>query len=138
MQPRQLTDQLSVATQISASDMPAIVALGFRSIVNDRPDGEEPGQPRNAELELAAQRAGLEWRYIPVISGAFRDEEIEGFASALRELPGPVLAFCRSGTRCSALWALQSDDPVEHVLATTQAAGCDISMLRPRLEAGRR
>lgn len=138
MQARQLTEQLSVAPQIDAADIPAIVAQGFRSIVNNRPDHEQPGQPDNAALAEAAQQAGLEWRHIPVASGGFKDDQVHDFAEALAQLPGPVLAFCRSGTRCSVLWALQADGAVDDVLATTQAAGYDLSMLRPQLEAGRR
>jgi uncharacterized protein (TIGR01244 family) len=138
VQTRQLTDQLSVAPQINLADISAIAAQGFRSIVNNRPDHEEPGQPTNAELAAAAQQAGLDWRYIPVVSGSFSDDKVRGFSDALSQLPGPVLAFCRSGTRSSVLWALQADGPVDDVLATTQAAGYDLSMLRPQLEAGRR
>jgi sulfide:quinone oxidoreductase len=138
MQPRQLTEQLSVAPQIAAADMPAIVAQGFRSVVNNRPDGEEPGQPDNAALEAAALAAGLEWRHIPVVSGKVNDDQVRSFSEALAQLPGPVLAFCRSGTRCSALWALSSDDTVDNILATTEAAGYDLSILRGWLEMSRR
>lgn len=138
MQPRQLTEQLSVAPQIAAADMPAIVAQGFRSVVNNRPDGEEPGQPDNAALEAAAHAAGLEWRHIPVVSGKVNDDQVRSFSEALAQLPGPVLAFCRSGTRCSALWALSSDDTVDNILATTEAAGYDLSILRGWLEMSRR
>ncbi len=135
---RQLTDQLSVAAQIHLEDLPAIAAQGFRSVVNNRPDHEEPGQPDNDGLAEAARQAGLDWMHIPVVSGSFSDDKVRGFADALRQLPGPVLAFCRSGTRCSALWALQAEGPVDGILATTEAAGYDLSMLRPWLEAGRR
>ena len=138
MQPRQLTEQLSVAPQIVAADMPAIVAQGFRSVVNNRPDDEEPGQPDNAALEAAAHAAGLEWRHIPVVSGKVNDDQVRSFSEALAQLPGPVLAFCRSGTRCSALWALSSDDTVDNILATTEAAGYDLSILRGWLEMSRR
>jgi uncharacterized protein (TIGR01244 family) len=134
MQVHQLTDQLSVAAQLDVDDIPAIASRGYRSIVNNRPDDEAPGQPANAELEAAATHAGLGWRHIPVVSGQLADEQVRRFAEALSELPGPVLAFCRSGTRCSALWALQAEGPVDAILATTRAAGYDLSMLRPLLE----
>ena len=138
MQAHRLTDQLSVAAQIHADDIATIAHRGFRSIVNNRPDAEAPGQPGNAELELAAQQAGLGWRYLPVLSGQFTQAQVQSFAEALDELPGPVLAFCRSGTRCSALWALQADGAVDDILATTRAAGYDLSMLRSWLERGDR
>jgi len=134
MQAHPLTDQLSVAAQISADDMATIAAQGFRSIVNNRPDDEAPGQPANAELEAAARQAGLEWRHIPVVSGKVNDEQVRSFAEALGQLPGPVLAFCRSGTRCSVLWALQAEGTADTILATTEAAGYELSMLRPWFE----
>ncbi len=134
MQIHALTDKLSVAAQIEVDDIVALAARGFRSIVNNRPDDEAPGQPGNAELEAAAQRAGLQWRYLPVISGQFTQAQVAAFSEALDDLPGPVLAFCRSGTRCSALWALQAEGSPDAVLATARDAGYDLSMLRPRLE----
>lgn len=134
MQAHQLTDQLSVTAQISVDDIAAISAQGFRSIVNNRPDDEAPGQPANAELEAAAKQAGLGWRHIPVVSGKVNDDEVRSFAEALQRLPGPVLAFCRSGTRCSVLWALQAEGTADSILATTEAAGYELSILRPWFE----
>jgi sulfide:quinone oxidoreductase len=134
MEIHQFTDQFSVAPQISGDDIPAIAARGFRSIVNNRPDDEAPGQPANAELEAAARQAGLEWQHIPVVAGKVNDEQLRSFAEALGQLPGPVLAFCRSGTRCSALWVMQAEGTADTILATTRAAGYDMSMLRPWLE----
>lgn len=134
MQIHPLVEQLSVSPQIEAVDMPALAARGFRSIICNRPDHEEPGQPDCRELEQAAQQAGLSWRHIPVTPGQYTEEQVRSFAAALQELPGPVLAFCRSGTRCSALWALQADGSVDAILDTTRAAGYDLSMLRPYLE----
>ncbi|TAL93412.1 MAG: TIGR01244 family phosphatase [Rhodanobacter sp.] len=132
-----LNERLSVAPQIEVADIAILVAQGFRSIINNRPDDEDPGQPGNAELEAAAAQAGLGWRHIPVLSGQFTEAQVCSFAGALDELPGPVLAYCRSGTRCCALWALQAEDSVEAVLATTRAAGYDLSMLRPWLQRNR-
>ncbi len=134
MQIHPLNKQLSVAPQIDAADVVALAARGFRSIINNRPDDEEPGQPANGELEQAAQQAGMSWRHIPVISGQFTEEQVRSFAAAMKELPGPVLAFCRSGTRCSALWALQAEGSADAILATARAAGYDLSMLRSWLE----
>ena len=134
MQAHQLTGQLSVAAQLSVDDISVIAAQGFRSIVNNRPDDEAAGQPANAELKAAAEQAGLSWRHMPVVSGQFTEEQVRSFAGALNELPGPVLAFCRSGTRCSALWALQAEGSVDAILATTRAAGYDLEMLRSWLE----
>lgn len=137
LQIHRLTEQLSVAPQIDVADLATLAARGFRSIINNRPDHEAPGQPGNAELEAAAQQAGLGWRHVPVLSGQFTEAQVRDFAEALDELPGPVLAYCRSGTRCCALWALQAEGPVEEVLATTRAAGYDLSMLRLWLQRNR-
>src|SRR3954468_8339579 len=89
--------------QIVPDDMPAIAAHGIRLIVNNRPDGEEPGQPASAEIEAAARAAGLGYRHIP-IAGGFPSAQVEAMAEALED--GPVLAFCRTGTRSTYLWAL--------------------------------
>lgn len=133
MQIHPLTEQLSVAAQIDVDDIAALAARGFRSIVNNRPDGEELGQPDNATLRAAAQAAGLAWRHIPVVGMPIDGATVHEFGEALQELPGPLLAFCRSGTRSSALWALQAPGTADDILATARAAGYDLSMLRPWL-----
>ncbi len=127
-----LNEQLSVAPQIDATDIAVLAAQGFRSIINNRPDGEEPGQPGNAALDAAARQAGLEWRYIP-IAGMPGQAQMQAFANALRELPPPVLAFCRSGNRSSMLWALQAEGTADSIVETARAAGYDLSQLRPWL-----
>ncbi|GGY30353.1 hypothetical protein GCM10008098_24800 [Rhodanobacter panaciterrae] len=136
MQIHPLTDQLSVATQIDTDDIAALAAQGFRSIINNRPDGEIDGQPTGAELEAVARRAGLEYRHVPVISGQLQEAQVQAFAAALKELPEPVLAFCRTGTRSTTLWALQAEGPVDAILETARAAGYDLTAWRSRLSAG--
>jgi sulfide:quinone oxidoreductase len=102
----QINDALSVAAQITAADMAAITDAGFRSVICNRPDGESADQPTYAEIEAAAKAAGLDMRYIPVQSGFVRDKDALAFGAALRDLPKPVLAYCRSGARSSMLWSL--------------------------------
>jgi len=94
-----------VAGQIFPEDITAIAALGVTMIVNNRPDGEEPGQPLNAEIEAAAQAAGLNYRYIPV-AGGFPSGQVAAMAAAIDETDGKLLAFCRSGARSAHLWTL--------------------------------
>lgn len=130
-----LTDALSVAPQIEPGDLVEAAARGFRSVINNRPDGEQDGQPAAASIEAAARQAGLAYRHIPVVSGQLQDAQVHTFASALKTLPGPVLAFCRTGTRCASLWALQADGDADAVLAIARAAGYDLSALRPRMGA---
>ena len=133
---KRLTDTLSVAPQISESDLAALAAQGFRSVINNRPDGEAGDQPASAVLAAAAARAGLAYRDIPVISGQLQDTQVAAFGKALAELPAPVLAFCRTGTRSTTLWALDAvcARPVAEVVQTAAEAGYDLAALRPRLE----
>ena len=106
MQIRTLNGQFSVSSQIDAGDIAEIVRLGFRSLICNRPDGEEADQPSFAEIEAAATAAGIEARYIPVSAGSMHDAHAEAFGRTLLELPGPVLAYCRTGTRSSVLWSM--------------------------------
>jgi uncharacterized protein (TIGR01244 family) len=104
---KQLTPDYAVAPQISAADVPQIAAAGFKSIICNRPDAEHPGEASTAdEVKAAAGKAGLEFRYIPVISGQMTQEDVEDQAAALKDLPAPVFAYCRSGTRCTNLYGL--------------------------------
>lgn len=132
---RRIDDGVAVTPQIAAADIPAIAEAGFRAIICNRPDGEERGQPAFDEVRAAAAEAGIEIRFQPVMSGAVTDADADAFAANLGDLPGPVLAYCRSGTRCAALWALarSRDLPVEQVLEATRRAGYEMAGLAPRL-----
>jgi uncharacterized protein (TIGR01244 family) len=126
---RRLDDAVSVAGQIEPDDVATLAALGFGAIINNRPDEEEPDQPRSAEIEAAARAAGLDYRFIPV-GGGFSEPQVEATAEALQEAHGPVLAFCRSGTRSTYLWALARSrlgDEADSLVGTAAAAGYDIS-----------
>src|SRR5690606_16394754 len=105
MEYRQISENYAVTGQIAPEDAGAIKAAGFKSVICNRPDNEQPGQPSHDEIRAAVEAAGLSFRYIPVISGQMRQDNVEDQAKALRELEGPVLAFCRSGTRCTNLFA---------------------------------
>ena len=101
-----LTPAFGVAGQLQAADIAVLAMQGWRSLVCNRPDGEAADQPVSAELAQAAAAHGLAWRHLPVVSGSWRDADVAAFAEALRTLPAPLLAFCRSGTRSIHLWAL--------------------------------
>jgi sulfide:quinone oxidoreductase len=101
---RKLSDHFAVCSQVSPQDMQAIASAGFRSIICNRPDGEEWGQPAFAELEAAAKLAGLETAFLPVSPSGISVEQPEKLATLLKELPHPILAFCRSGARSAGLW----------------------------------
>lgn len=100
-----LTPDFSVAPQLQPEDMQALADAGFKSVIINRPDGEGgPDQPPAADVLKAADEAGLQARYQPVDSGAITPEDVQQFAGLLHELPAPVLAFCRSGGRCTRLF----------------------------------
>jgi uncharacterized protein (TIGR01244 family) len=105
MQYRKIDDNYTVAGQIQPADVAAIKAAGFRSIIGNRPDTEDGAVP-HGEIEQAARAAGLGFRFIPVVSGAITQKNVEDQAKALDELEGPVFAYCRSGARCTNLYGL--------------------------------
>jgi sulfide:quinone oxidoreductase len=107
MQPRKLTDGLSITSQITVADVATIKAAGFNSIICNRPDGEAFfGQPSFREIEVAATAAGLSVRYQPIHPGRMGESDAAAFAASLRDMPAPVLAYCRTGARSGALWSM--------------------------------
>jgi uncharacterized protein (TIGR01244 family) len=102
---RKVTEGFSVAPQIALEDVPALKAQGFVRLINNRPDGEVPGQPSSAEMEAAARAAGLDYVHIPVV-GRPTAEQAAATREAAEAAAGPVLAFCRSGTRSITAWSL--------------------------------
>ncbi|WP_449427089.1 TIGR01244 family sulfur transferase [Rhodanobacter umsongensis] len=138
MQIHRLTEQFSVAAQISPDDIAGLVAAGFRSLINNRPDGEAQDQPASALLADVAAAHGVAYRYLPVVSGQLCDQDAVDFSTALRSMPPPVLAFCRSGTRSCSLWVLQAGGEADAVLDTARRAGYDLQSLRPKMLRGGR
>jgi sulfide:quinone oxidoreductase len=138
-----LTPTLSVSAQPYAADVAAAARAGFRGLISNRPDGEEPGQPTAAEMRALAAAHGMGFAHVPVVPGQIGDEDVALMADALVRLDGPVLAFCRTGTRAAMLWALNEAGreagreagarPVGEIIETAAAAGYDLSALRPRL-----
>ena len=106
MEYREISDNYAVSGQILPEDIAAVKAAGFKSIICNRPDNEQPGQPAADSVKQAAEAAGLEFRYIPVVSGQITEENVADQAAALEGLKGPVFAYCRSGARCTNLYAL--------------------------------
>ena len=135
---RKIDDLVSVSPQIAPEDVADIAAAGFVGIVNNRPDGEDAGQPEGAAVRAAAEAAGLAYTEIPVTQAGFSHPQIDAMVQALDSAGGPVLAYCRSGTRSCNLWALvqakQGRDP-DVLIAKGREAGYDLNGLRPLLEA---
>lgn len=131
-----LTDTLHVASQLEQTDIATLAKEGIKSLISNRPDNEDPGQPSFAAIAADAQRHGMVARHIPVIAGtAPTSEQITAFAQALAELPTPIMAFCRSGTRSTTIWALASAGkiPVATLIDTAKRAGYDLSRLENEL-----
>jgi len=100
-----LTENFSVSPQLSPEDVAAVAAAGYKSLIINRPDYEEgPAQPTSTDVMAAARAAGLAVEYQPVVSGAMTPNDVRTFAALLERLPAPVLAYCRSGTRCTKLF----------------------------------
>ncbi|HUO22251.1 MAG TPA: TIGR01244 family sulfur transferase [Caulobacteraceae bacterium] len=102
---RKVTDEFSVAPQIDLADIPRAAAAGFKLLINNRPDGESPGQPPSAEVEAAARAAGMDYAYVPV-AGMPTSAAVHVEMTLLAEAEGPALAFCRSGNRSIVTWAI--------------------------------
>jgi len=132
----QLAPDIAVAPQLVEADFADIAARGFRSVVNNRPEGETPDQLPNAQAEAAAHRHGLEFRYQPVRNINVTDDDVvETFARLMENLPGPILFYCRTGTRCTILWtqAAAGRLGVDETLAVAHNAGYDLDFLRDTL-----
>ena len=132
---RRIDDSMLLAGQLWPEDIAAAAGQGVAMIVNNRPDGEQPGQPASAEIEAAATAAGIGYRYIPV-GYSFSRAQVAAMADALAAARGPVLAFCAAGTRSAFLWALaraQAGDDPDAIIAKASAAGFDLEPLRDHL-----
>lgn len=135
---RQLSDQVLASPQITPSNLAEAARLGVTLVINNRPDGEAPDQPAGADIEQAARAAGLDYLAIPIGHAGFALPQVEAMQHALATADGKVLAFCRSGTRSTFLWALaQAHTGVspEAIAQAASAAGYDVSPIVPMLQA---
>src|SRR5260370_38106717 len=130
MQSTQINEFLSVAGQISKADIAEIAKAGFATIINHRPDDEEPGQLGHGEAEAEAKKRGLDYRYQPVTTGSITRAQVAEFEKMLLRSPQPILAHCRSGTRCYLMWAatrvLFSDESELKLGAEAAVTGYDL------------
>ena len=136
---RRIDDRVCVAGQIRPEDIEVLKAGGVTMIVNNRPDGEEPGQPPSAEVEAAARAAGLDYRHIPV-AGGLSEGQVQAMTEALEAAEGQVVAFCKSGTRSAYLWALargQAGEAPEELMQKAVAAGYDLTPIARYLASPR-
>ncbi|EAV43442.1 hypothetical protein SIAM614_02156 [Stappia aggregata IAM 12614] len=135
-----INSQISVAPQVKPEDMADFAQQGFRSVICNRPDGEGADQPSFEEIEAAAQKLGLEARYLPIVAGKVGDEDAEEFGRLMESLPKPILAYCRTGTRSATLWSLSQAEklPLSDILTKTKAAGYDMAGVVRRIANGGR
>lgn len=133
---RKLDDSISVAGQIAPEDIAEAARQGFAFLINNRPDGEAPGQPTSAEMKAAADAAGLGYAAIPITHAGFSEDQVAAMGEALGRANGPVLAFCRSGTRSTMVWALaraRAGDGADELAAKAAQAGYDLTPIRAML-----
>lgn len=138
MEIKSLTTDLSVSGQIMPNDMQAIKDAGFKSIICNRPDGEGADQPTCEEIAKAASKLGIQMGYLPIIAGKVTDDDATAFDKLLSEQPGPILAYCRTGTRSTTLWSLcqSGQRSLADILAATKAAGYDMGGVVRRIVNG--
>ena len=138
MEIKTINAEISVAPQITPDEVQQLADQGFRALICNRPDGEAADQPNFSEIEAAAKKAGLEIRNLPVVSGKVSDQDAADFGAAMQELPRPILAYCRTGTRSATLWSLSQANrmSVADILAATKAAGYDMGGVVRRIANG--
>jgi uncharacterized protein (TIGR01244 family) len=118
---RKVTETFAVSPQISVADIALAAAQGFTLVINNRPDGEAPGQPTSVEIEAAARAAGMDYLYVPVTGGP-RPDQVEVVRAAVAGAE-KTLAYCRSGTRSIYTWALGQAGAVDPETLMRQGAG---------------
>ena len=133
----ELTPGYSVSPQIAVEEVPAIAAAGISLVICNRPDDEVPPPLQRKALETAVRDAGMDFVYLPVVNGELTLDQVAEQASAIGAAEGPVLAYCRSGTRSSIVWAMANAGAIDTdtIIATGAKAGYDLGGLRPTLDA---
>ena len=131
-----LSPDYSVAPQIVIEDVATIVNAGFKSVICNRPDQENPVPCQIEAIKAVALAAGLEFAENVFDSDSFGSDKVERQTELLKQMPGPVLAYCASGKRCSVIWAfsLAGTLEIDTILEATTHAGYQLSHLRPQLE----
>lgn len=126
---RQLDDKTLVSGQIAPKDVAGLKGQGVTMIVNNRPDGEEPGQPTGADIEAAAEAAGITYRAVPIHRG-IGPADVDAMQTAIAAADGKVLAYCRSGTRSTLAWAVarrKQGASLEELQTAAARAGIDLA-----------
>lgn len=133
---RMLSDQVLASPQLTIADLDTANSLGATLIINNRPEGEAEDQTPGPVIEAAAQTMGMDYVAIPISPGNFSEAQVQAMVEALSGAAGLVLAYCRTGTRSTFLWALAqaaTGVPLETISAAASAAGYDISPVLPAM-----
>lgn len=135
---RPITPTYAVSPQIDPSDLPAIAEAGFKAVICNRPDAENPPSLQIAAMAAAAEAAGLAFHAVPLTHQTMTPDNVALQSEIAAQAEGPVLAYCASGTRSSVVWALsqRGAQSADAILEQTAKAGYDLSGLRGALEAG--
>lgn len=134
---RNLSESVLASPQIDERDIAAAKDAGVTMIVNNRPDGEDPGAPQGDAIQAAAQQAGIAYIAIPIGRSGFSEPQVDQMLTALNNAEGKVLAYCRSGTRSTLLWSLaeaKSGGDPDAIAANAMAAGYDVSPVRAMID----
>lgn len=133
---RRLSPSLQVSGQIQRADVATLAAAGIHTLICNRPDGEAPDQPGYREIEAEAHRHGLRCVWLPVVGGHIDAAHARAFGAVLAASSGPVLAYCRSGMRCTVLWAFSqaARRPWHELQMIAAEAGYDLTGLSPPSE----
>ena len=131
---RKLSDDFYASPQITPQEVSEAAAMGIALVINNRPDGEAPDQPVGADIEAATRAAGMDYLAIPIGSAGFSEPQVEKLQEALAASQGPVLGYCRSGTRSTLLWSLaqaRGGGSPDSIAETAAEAGYDVAPVRP-------
>lgn len=134
---RKLTDNITVSQQLMPNDVAAAADAGVALIINNRPDGEDPDAPQGDDIAAAAAAIGLNYVAIPIGHSGFSEPQVDAMIAALEQAEGPILAYCRSGTRSTFLWALataKQGGDADVITRTAAQAGYDVSPIRPMID----
>ena len=138
MSMKKLSDQFYVGPQIEIDDIEDLQISGIKSVICLRPDGEGASQPVFEALKSQSRSLEIAAYYLPIVPGQISNAQIAEFADMVTKSPSPIFAYCRSGMRATALWALhqaQLGQSVDDILAAAKFAGHDLTALTPRLSA---
>ena len=134
---RKLEDGIFASPQIDVTDIARAKELGVTLVINNRPEGESPDQTPGDEIEAAARAAGMDYLCIPVTHAGFSEAQVKAMAEALGNAEGPVLAYCRSGTRSTLLWSLAEASRgrgVDEIASAAACGGYDVAPIRQLME----